>query len=181
MEYFVMVCSFIFLAVMVFLDIFKYFIGGRFHAGLGIVPVLLLANFCLGIYYNLSVWYKLTDRTMAGAWISLFGAAVTVALNFWWIPRWGFLGAAWATFACYFAMMVVGFLFGQKYYPIPYNLQRISGWIVLGLALWPLGRALDGVLPMLARQAWHLAVLGLFAAVALWVIVRGRRRQGVTP
>ena len=90
-----------------------------------------MANFCLGVYYSLSVWYKLTDKTLYGAALSVGGALLTLVLNFWWIPVMGFRGSAWATFACYFAMMAAGFLLGQRHYAIPYDLKRffsIRGW-----------------------------------------------------
>ncbi len=101
MNYFVMFCVFIFLLVTLYLDFFKYFIGAEYREGLAVVPILLLANLFLGVYVNLSIWYKLSDRTGLGAWVSLGGAALTAALNVWWIPLYGYLGSAWATLACY--------------------------------------------------------------------------------
>ena len=97
LKFFVIFCVFIFLLVTLFIDFFKYFVGDEFRAGLEVVPILLLANLCLGIYVNLSIWYKLTDRTLMGALVSLAGAALTIALNIWWIPLFGYVGSAWAT------------------------------------------------------------------------------------
>ena len=116
MDYFTAVCVFIFIGITINLDIVKHFIDPKFHAGLHVVPILLLANLCLGIYYNLSVWYKLSDRTMYGAYISIFGAVVTLALNIWWIPLYGFTGSAWATLVCYASMTVVSFFLGQRFF-----------------------------------------------------------------
>jgi O-antigen/teichoic acid export membrane protein len=121
---------------MLYIDLFKYFIGEEFRAGLSVVPILLLANLCLGIYVNLSVWYKLSDRTGLGAWVSLAGAALTVGLNIYWIPLWGYVGSAWATLACYGFMVVLSWLLGQRYYPVVYPLGKILAYVGLGLALY---------------------------------------------
>lgn len=136
MNYFVIFCVFIFLLVTLYIDLFQYFVGAEYRAGLGVVPVLLLANLFLGIYVNLSIWYKLSDRTGMGAWVSLGGAALTVVLNLWWIPLWGYMGSAWATLACYAGMVLVSYLLGQRYYPVRYNLIKITGYLTLGLALY---------------------------------------------
>ncbi len=136
MNYFVLVCLFLFLMVTLFIDYFQYFIGEPFREGLKVVPILLLANLFLGIYYNLSVWYKLSDQTNKGAIISLTGAAITLLLNFWWIPLFGYLGSAWATFFCYFGMMVICYLMGKKYYPIPYQILKVSAYIAFALVLF---------------------------------------------
>ena len=90
------------------------------------MPILLLANLFLGLYYNLSVWYKLTEKTQYGAYMSLFGATITVVLNIALIPYLGFVGSAWATLCCYFLMAVCSYFLGQKHYPIVYPLKRIS-------------------------------------------------------
>lgn len=129
MRYFVICCSFIYLLVALFLDVFKYFIGEEYREGLGIVPVLLMANLFLGIYVNLSIWYKLTDRTGLGAWVSILGAVLTVALNVWWIPEYGYIGSAWATLVCYGAMAFVSWALGRYFYPVPYPVFRIMFYL----------------------------------------------------
>jgi len=136
MKYFVIFCVLIFLLVTLYLDFFQYFIGAEFRAGLAVVPILLLANLCLGVYVNLSIWYKLTDRTVLGAAVSLGGAFLTGVLNVWWIPIMGYMGSAWATLVCYGAMAVASYLLGRRYFPVPYPLKRIFGYIVLGLFLF---------------------------------------------
>ena len=115
LKFFVIFCVFIFLLVTLFIDFFKYFVGEEFRAGLEVVPILLLANLFLGIYVNLSIWYKLTDRTLMGAFVSLAGAALTIVLNVWWIPEFGYVGSAWATLACYASMAIVSYLLGRHY------------------------------------------------------------------
>ena len=136
MKYFVIICTFIFLVVMLYIDIIKYFVGEKYYAGLPIVPILLVANMCLGIYYNLSIWYKLTDKTTFGAYISIFGAIITIILNVLWIPLIGYMGSAWATLICYASMMVISFIYGQKNYHVNYDMKKIIGYISLSLALF---------------------------------------------
>ena len=138
MKYFSIVTAFIFLSVMIYYDVVKQFIGSSFHDERGaiIVPILLLANLFLGLYYNLSVWYKLTEKTQYGAYMSLLGATITVVLNIALIPYLGFVGSAWATLCCYFLMALCSYLLGQKHYPIPYPLKRISLYFGLMLGFY---------------------------------------------
>lgn len=134
MTFFVWILAGTFLFVMLYIDLFKYFIPNEdYWAGLKIVPILLMANIFLGIYYNQSVWYKLTDKTGHGAALAIFGAIITLVLNLLFIPKYGYVASAWATFACYGSMMVVSYLLGQKHYPVPYELGKLS--IFLGSAI----------------------------------------------
>lgn len=127
LEYFVALGSVILLVVVVFADVIKPFVirSEAYYEAMWIVPFILLANFCLGIYHNLSVWYKITDRTKFGAYISMVGAITTLGLNYVLIPVLEFKGAAIATLSAYFIMMVLSFYFGRHYYPIPYNMKKI--------------------------------------------------------
>lgn len=136
MHYFVIVCSLIFLGVMLYLDVFKYFIGEKYRIGLEVVPILLMANVFLGIYYNLSVWYKITDKTSLGAWVALLGAVITLILNILWIPKIGYVGSAWATLICYLAMVLMSWGLGQKYYPVPYPIVKIVGYLSGTVIIW---------------------------------------------
>ena len=133
MDYFVIFCLLIFLMVTMYIDVFKYFIGSKFHVGLAIVPIILLANMFLGIYYNLSVWYKINNKTYCGAVISLIGVAITLILNILLIPKIGYWGSAIATIACYFVMVVVSYFWGRKVYPVGYNVGKILAYIVLAV------------------------------------------------
>lgn len=140
MKYFVIFCLIIFLGVMMYIDIIKYFIGKDYWSGLKIVPIVLLANLFLGIFFNLSIWYKLNNKTKYGAYLSIFGAIITIIFNIWLIPLkgsfGGIMGAAWATFFCYFSMMIMSYFLGQKYFPVKYNLKRIFGYFLFALTLF---------------------------------------------
>ena len=126
---------FIFLVITLFLNVFHYFIGEEYRSGLVVVPILLLANVFLGIYINLSIWYKLTNKTLLGASIAVLGALLTISLNSWWIPLFGYVGSAWATLACYLSMTLISYFLGQKHYPVAYEIKRISSIIALGVGL----------------------------------------------
>ena len=136
MHYFVMMCAIIFLGVMMYMDIIKYFIGSDYYAGLKIVPILLMANLFLGVFYNLSIWYKLSGKTHWGAWLSLIGAGITLLLNFLLIPLMGYMGAAWATLICYAGMMGISYFIGQKYYRVPYDVRSSAFVVITSLAFY---------------------------------------------
>lgn len=136
MKWFVFSMCLAFLFTMLFLDLWKYFIKDTYRSGLGVVSILLLANICLGIYYNLSVWYKITDKMRAGIYITFFGAIITIIGNYVFIPEYGMYAAAWTTFAAYAAMVVLSYVLGQKYYPVPYPIFTIAKLIGLMLATW---------------------------------------------
>lgn len=125
MNYFVIACSFVFLAIMMYIDVVILFVGKDFRVGVDVVPILLIANVCLGIYFNLSIWYKLTGHTLYGAYIAVGGAAITILLNYLLIPQIGYMGSAWAKLACYASMMFVSYAIGQKFYPVNYSLGKI--------------------------------------------------------
>jgi O-antigen/teichoic acid export membrane protein len=134
-KYFVIFGSLILLSVIVFADILKYIMlrDPSYWEAMKVVPLIILANFFLGIYTNLSVWYKLIDKTYIGAYISIFGAAVTLILNFILIPIMGYYGSAIATIAAYGSMMAISYLLGNRYYPIPYDFKKISGYMGLSI------------------------------------------------
>ena len=134
-EYFIVCGGFILLFITVFTDVFKLILipNKAYWDALWIVPIILLANLCLGIYHSLSVWYKVTDRTSFGAIVSLVGMAITVVFNFALIPWLSYKGAALATLITYGAMMFISYYYGQKYYPIPYKKRKIK--IFLGMSV----------------------------------------------
>ncbi len=134
--YFSILGSFILLGVIVFSDLLKRLLipDSTFWEAMIVVPIILLANLCLGIYHNLSVWYKITDRTKFGAYISVTGAIITLVLNFVLIPKYSYLGSAFATLAAYGSMMIISWYFGRKYYAIPYNLKKIGMYLTLSIS-----------------------------------------------
>ena len=134
-HYFVITCCIVLLGISINLDILKYFIGEDFWTGLSIVPILLVAYLFLGVYYNFSVWFKLTDKTYYGTWITLGGAVITIAANYFLIPIWGYIGCAWAAVACYFSMTVACYATGQKFYAIPYKIIQSLIYLMVTLLL----------------------------------------------
>ena len=175
MNLFVAVCMVAFLVVMLFLDLFKWFIPNpAYHEGLRVVPILMLANVFLGIYYNQSVWYKLTDRTHVGGTISLIGAGITIALLFALIPRMGYMGAAWTTLICYASMAAISYLWGQRHYPIPYNVGRVLSYMAAAVLLWWVAEQLpvEGAL----NYTFRSVLLGVYLWVA-WRLERGVLRR----
>ena len=184
MTAFVLVCSVIFVGIMLYIDIVQYFVGKTYRVGLPIVPILLMANLFLGIFYNLSIWYKLTGQTKFGAYIALFGAAITLGLNWLLIPRFDYMGAAWTTFACYFSMMVVSYLLGQKYYHVNYDLKRILFYLFFAVAVYGLSYGvihLFGIESMGIRIAVNTVILIGYLGV-LWLMnkemLRGILKRG---
>ncbi|WP_346236070.1 oligosaccharide flippase family protein [Niabella insulamsoli] len=137
MKFFVITVCLMFLFVVLYLDIWKYFIRNtEMWVGLSVVPILLLANMFLGIYYNLSIWYKLGNRTIAGAYITLIGAAITILINYIFIPYYGYLACAWATFSCYGVMMIISYVWGQKKYRIPYATSKLIAYIIIAVIFY---------------------------------------------
>ncbi len=136
MKYFIVFGLFIFLGVMFYMDILKYFIKPTYFEGLIVVPVVMLGELFFGIYFNLSLWYKLTDKTYWGAIFSVAGCIIIIALNIIFIPEYGYLACAWASFIGYFLIMLVSYLVGQKEYPIKYDLKTIGLYFSLALILY---------------------------------------------
>ena len=134
-KYFVIFGSLILLGVIVFADILKFLLldNKSYWEAMKVVPLIILANFCLGIYNNLSVWYKLTDRTKMGAYISIVGAVLTLVLNYLLIPKFSYFGSAIATIAAYGSMMFISYVLGNRYYPIPYDMEKIGGYLGLSI------------------------------------------------
>jgi O-antigen/teichoic acid export membrane protein len=179
MKFFVLGCAFIFLVIMLYIDVVKHFLGPRYYSGLPVVPVLLLANLCLGIFFNLSIWYKLSGQTKYGAWLAIYGAVVTIALNIWWIPIYGYKGCAWATLICYSSMMVISYGLGQKKFPVNYPIKRILIYLGTALLLYGFSTELK-TLNFLNPTALFLVnnlLIALFAGMA-WVL---EKRKIVVP
>src|SRR5690606_14195078 len=154
----------------------------EYAEGIHIVPVLAMASVFLGIYYNLSIWYKLTNKNMIGAYITLGGAVVTILLNIWWIPIFGYTGAAWATFICYAFMMVISYTTGQQHYPVPYPVKKLLAY----LAVTALGYLVHELIVLPLNPGWYgypfvyygssLLLLTLFGILVLRVEASELRR-----
>lgn len=136
MKYFVIFAMVIFLAVMFYMDILRHFIASSYFSGLKVVPIVMIAELFFGIFFNLSLWYKLTDKTVWGMWFSLLGLAITIALNVLLVPRIGYMGCAWASFGCYGTMMLVSYLVGRVKYPIGYDVPKLLFYFVSAIVLW---------------------------------------------
>jgi O-antigen/teichoic acid export membrane protein len=140
MNFFIIASCICFLGVVLFLDIWKYFMGINQHPeyleGLYIIPILMLSKFFLGIYYNLSIWYKLTNKNNIGAYITIIGAIITIAINYLLIPTMGYYACAIANFLCYGSMMTISYFQGQKHYRIPYDIKKSLGYIALACFIY---------------------------------------------
>jgi O-antigen/teichoic acid export membrane protein len=169
MDYFIIVVALIFLITMIYLDdfILPILVGKQYWSGRGVIPVLMLANLFLGVYYNLSIWYKLTGKTIWGAWLSAIGAVITLILNFWWIPLspdhliYGYYGSAWATFICYGSMMVLSYFIGQKFFPVQYNLLKFAGYLGASIFLYIISTLVNIDHPF-ARLSFHTLLLLIY-------------------
>jgi O-antigen/teichoic acid export membrane protein len=138
------------------------------------VPIVLIANLFYGVFFNLSVWYKLTDRTRNGAVIALIGASITLLANILLIPVMGYTGAAWAHLACYAAMMIISYFWGKKVYPIPYKVKRFLLYLILALGLYFISVAVHPN-ELLIRLLFNALLLAVFVAVAIISEHRGFR------
>jgi O-antigen/teichoic acid export membrane protein len=136
LKFFIIPGLLIFLGVMLYIDYFKLFIGIDFRDGIGIVPVILMANLIMGIFFNLSIWYKLTNRTLVGALLVAIGALITISVNVLFVPRYGFYASAWGHLLCYSVMVSLSYLMSRKHYKIPYDIKRIIFYIAIIVILF---------------------------------------------
>lgn len=174
MKFFVIVVTTMFLAVSLFLPIWSRMIGPAYRVGLAIVPILLLANIFLGIYYNLSIWFKLSNRTIAGTYITLIGTAITIGLNYLLIPYIGYMAGAWATFFCYGTMMVISYRWGQKVYPVPYVTKKLIAYGVIVLILFFIHK---GITYFIAHTYFSLSLGCVFLAAWCWFILLIEKKE----
>lgn len=169
MGYFIAFTGFIFLSVNLFIDVIKHFLRDEsYHQGLEVVPILLFANLLLGIYFNLSVWYKVTGNTRFGAYISLIGALVTISLNLALIPTFSYVGSAWATLACYTIMCVISYAYSRKYYPIPYSWKEIFYYLATAIGLYLLWKF---------KHDDYFILSGLYCIIYIFVVLALEKRK----
>lgn len=170
MKFFIIFTLLAYLAVLFYLDVLKFIIGRDYWPGLRVVPIVMAAEIFMGIYFNLSFWYKLTDQTKWGAWFSLVGCIVLVLLNLLLIPRYSYMGCAWAGFAGYGTAMLLSYFIGQKKFPIPYDLRAMGGYMLLAALLYLLSAVVE-VEHLVLRLAFRSLLLLLFLG---WVIYKER-------
>ncbi len=172
MKFFVIACCFMFLLIGLYRDVLQWLItlkSEEWGEGIYIVPILAMGNIFLGIYYNLSIWYKLTNRNMQGAMITIVGAIITVMLNILLIPKLHYLGAALATFTCFLFMMVISYLLGQKYYPVPYAKGKLLSYLLIAVVVYVVHRALVNT-----WHNWWLTLSSATVLLLLFVLFIGR-------
>lgn len=166
LKYFVIFGLFIFLGVMYFLPVIKHFIAPGYWSGLRVVPVMMMAELCFGIFFNLSLWYKLTDRTRWGMYFSLFCFALMLCLNLWLVPLigipYGYMGSAWASLISYFAVMLASYFVGRHYYPLPYQVKRIGIYVAVALVFYLLGEWTGEIFPLWLAYIFRVALLGAY-------------------
>jgi O-antigen/teichoic acid export membrane protein len=165
-HYFIIVCCVLLLGVCINLDILKHFLGKEeYWQGLSIVPILLLGYLLLGVYYNISVWFKLTDKTYYGTIITVGGVFITIAANYTLIPLAGYFGSSWATFLCYFSMTVACYLLGQKYYPMPYDVGKSIAYIAVTVGI------IYAVNPISINNQWLATTFHAVVIVAYLLVI----------
>ena len=139
MKFFIIITELAFLAVMFYLDILRYVIGRDYWEGLKVVPIVMAAEMFMGVYFNLSFWYKLTDETKWGAYFSITACTIVILMNVFLIPVYGYVACAWAGFTGYAVAMLLSYFVGQMKYPINYDLKCIGGYVLLALVIYAVG------------------------------------------
>lgn len=168
MKYFIIFCLLLFLVTVLNMEWIQYFIGENFRSGLKVVPILLLANLCLGVVYNLSVWYKLSGQTKFGAIIAISGAVITLVVNILFVPTFSYVACAWATLAAYAGMMIVSYFLGQKYFPIKYNIRALGVYsIITFLIYW-----ISGFFISINSTTLKLILNNLLILIFVWIVYK---------
>lgn len=163
MKYYIIFTLLAFLCVMGYMDILKYIVGKSYWEGLEIVPIVMAAEIMFGIFFNLSFWYKLTDRTIWGAYFSGIGAVVLIAIDIIFIPRFSYWACAWAGFTSYAASMVLSYFFGQKYYPINYPIREILFYVVMAAIAFAIISASNAYMSFWLAIVVNTLVIAIFA------------------
>ena len=168
MKYFLIFTLLAFLCVVGWMPLLQYFIGADYREGLAVVPVVMVAEMMMGVYFNLSFWYKLIDRTIYGAWFSLVGCTVLFAVNVLFIPRYGYWACAWGGVAGYATAMVLSYVVGQCKNPIPYPMKDISVYVAATAVLYAAMQAVPESWPSVLRLVVNTLLIMLFVAVIVW-------------
>ncbi|MDD6111661.1 MAG: polysaccharide biosynthesis C-terminal domain-containing protein, partial [Prevotellaceae bacterium] len=167
MKFFVVFTLLAFLVVIGYLDLLKYIIGRGYWSGLKVVPIVMAAEIMMGVYFNLSFWYKLIDKTIWGAWFSGIGCAVLIVINVIFVPEYGYIACAWAGFAGYATAMLLSYLVGQRYYPIAYPLTDMAKYLVLALALFAAMTLLKDYVSIVVSLLVNTLLIGVFMLYVL--------------
>lgn len=182
MNYFIAAVSILFLLVSLNMDIFKHFIRNEaYWVGLDVVPILLMANIFLGVYFNQSIWYKLSGQTRFGAYIAIGGASLTILINYLFIPVYGFWASAWATLIVYAGQMIASYILGQRHFPIRYNLRKFFLYIGLAVLLFLISWAIDldpGIFSW-RKFMFHNAMIA-FYVLFIWSIEKPMQKKELT-
>ena len=168
MKYFLIFTLLAFLCVMAWLPALRYMVGADYWQGLRVVPIVMAAEIMMGVYFNLSFWYKLIDKTIYGAVFSIVGCTVLLAVNFYGIPRMSYMACAWGGFAGYGTAMVLSYIVGQKKNPIPYPMRSMAGYVLLAIVLYVLITLVPDEWPVLLRLAAGTALVVVYAAYTVW-------------
>jgi O-antigen/teichoic acid export membrane protein len=164
LKIFTIVTSLIFLLTTLYLDVVITMIGKDYREGREVIPILLMGNLFLGIFYNLSFWYKLTNKTIYGAVFSIIGAGLTIVLNIVLIPKIGYYGSAWAAFTAYFTMMTLSYFIGKKHFPVPYDTKKILFYLGFSIVLYLISKFLN-LEPGFAKYAINTLMAATYVAV----------------
>ena len=164
MKFYLIFTLLAFLVVMGYIDILKFLIGETYWEGLRVVPIVMAAEIMFGVFFNLSFWYKLTDRTIWGAYFSGIGAIVLIAIDILLIPRFSYMACAWAGFAAYATSMLLSYFIGQRYYPIAYPIRQMSAYVLLTIVLFLAMQHADSILPLWAALIANTLLIAVFAA-----------------
>lgn len=173
MKYFIIFSLLIFITVVYYIDIIKYFIAPSYFSGLKVVPIIMLAELFMGIVFNLSLWYKLTDQTQWGMYFSLIGLAITIGLNILLVPIFGYMGCAWSAFSCYLVMMILSYSIGKRRFPINYDIKNALFYAVITAIFYAVG-----VLPEIENEILRLAYRTLLLAIYIILIIK---KEGLSP
>ncbi len=165
MKYFLIFTLLAFLCVVGWMPVLQYIIGERYREGLGVVPIVMAAEIMMGVYFNLSFWYKLIDKTIYGAWFSLTGCAVLFAVNILFIPEYSYWACAWGGVAGYGTAMVLSYIIGQQKNPIPYPMKDIATYVVVTIVLFAAMKAVPGSWPTILTLAVNTILIILFLAL----------------
>ena len=168
MKYFLIFTLLAFLCVMAWLPALRYMVGADYWQGLRVVPIVMAAEIMMGVYFNLSFWYKLIDKTIYGAVFSIVGCTVLLAVNFYGIPRMSYMACAWGGFAGYGTAMVLSYIVGQKKNPIPYPMRSMAGYVLLAVVLYVFITLVPDEWPVLLRLAAGTALVVVYAAYTVW-------------